>query len=156
MLYCHNHYQDTFNLISATFKVSLCLKDMKHLYILAVTSIIAGFSSCKGKEDPREVGISISSPMPGAEYDKGDTVWLKGEVTSNLSVGEVRLRVCKLGNDSLVYFKETKTDGKSASISAFFINGINPHADLEMTLQTADEKGNETGSRKVRFHCHAH
>lgn len=129
---------------------------MKHASIMIVLCTVTGFFSCKDKESPREVNINIISPLPGSEYDKDDTVWLKAEISSNLALEQVRVGVSKVINDSVAYTSLTKTSERSMTLSTYFINQFNPHADLEMSVQTMDKNGSETGKKQVRFHCHAH
>jgi hypothetical protein len=129
---------------------------MKHSFIMIVLCAMTGFLSCKEKESPREVSINIISPLPGSEYDKDDTVWLRAEISSNLELEQVRVGVNKVSNDSVAYASLAKTSEKSMTLTTYFINQFNPHADLEMSVQTMDKNGSETGKKQVRFHCHAH
>jgi hypothetical protein len=128
---------------------------MKHLIKLCMLVLLS--NACKDKENPsRTLDMNIISPLPGSEYDKDDTVYLKAGISSNLEIEKIQLSVRKVSNDSLIFFKELHSHDKSATVSEYFINRLNPHADLVLKIQTLDHNGNETGNKTVHFHCHAH
>jgi len=131
---------------------------MKHLKVFVILFLCTSINACKKHqpEPAREVTIQILSPVSGSEYDANDTVWLSAELRSNLDLERVNVSVNKLSNDSLIYRRSTQSNGKSLNIREYFINHLNPHADLKLTIQSSDKDGNETGKKQLNFHCHAH
>lgn len=133
----------------------MCLNTMKHVLFAACASV--WILACHHKEaPPLKTTIHITSPVAGSEFDAGDTVRMSGTASSNMDIATLVLTVSKTVNDSVIYTKRLEAGRKAFDVSEYFINHLNPHADLVFSLQAFDSKAQLMGSDKVNFHCHAH
>lgn len=132
---------------------------MKNLFFITILSIIPFAISCKDEHDHTDepavtADIQIASPITGAMYHSGDTVYIKANITSAAELHGYDVVLTNVSADSVVFNTNGHAHGNSMAINTFWVNKVMGHSDMKLDVMAIiDHEGNKT-TKSVNFHCH--
>ncbi|RYY99702.1 MAG: hypothetical protein EOO11_04030 [Chitinophagaceae bacterium] len=133
---------------------------MKHiLFSSAILLCLAACSKHAGdtEPDPHSVPaatLTLSSPVAGAHYNYGDTVWFRGTAVSTATIHGYDLSVRRANDSASLYYQHYHNHNDTIQINQYWVNDRTVAGDLEAgILLTLDHEGHVL-ERKVAVHVH--
>lgn len=137
---------------------------MKPFIIIAALAAILTFfiTSCSKKEqnpspssNPAEKAVfNIQSPKEGTIFNLGDTVWLKGTVTSTGDLHGYDVKITNTTSQSVVFFGGDHLHGNTIVLNAFWVNNVKSSSEMVFELAIAKNHSGDIERQRVNFHCH--
>ncbi len=129
----------------------------------ALAAILAFFiTSCSKKEqnpspsnNPAEKAVfDIQSPKEGTVFNIGDTVWLKGTVTTQDDLHGYDVKITNTTAQSVVFFGGDHLHGNTIVLNSFWVNNVKSPSEMVFELAIAKNHSGDIERQLVNFHCH--
>ncbi|MFT5511878.1 MAG: hypothetical protein ACI8SE_000272 [Bacteroidia bacterium] len=125
--------------------------------MLAITATL--FSACKDDdptivEDPSVV-FDFSSPISGAMYGKGDTVFIDGMISYTKDLHGYKVSITNTSNsDTVVFNNHEHIDSKTFHIHEHWVNNVNYHSNMMLKIEAITDHAGTSETKELMFHCH--
>lgn len=124
--------------------------------LLIGVSFLIFITSCDDDDDMGAVDlgpdISIVEPVEDQIFQYQDTVFINVLINHNAEVEQYTVELKNLTNDIVTFSQTSPTQGQNLEVTGEWVNEVQDHSDMELTVLATDEEGNSTTER-VRFHC---
>lgn len=137
--------------------------------LVAVTAVACGKEGCKDpsaanydpdakKDDGScvypEAQLVISSPEAGAMYGLGEAVQITAQATHFESMHGWELFLVNTTTGDTVHSADDHAHGTELNISSSWINDVDDHSDMKLTVVAEIDHSGSTIEKHVHFHCH--
>ncbi|MGV3597834.1 MAG: hypothetical protein ACO1PI_08175 [Bacteroidota bacterium] len=119
-------------------------------------------TSCNKKEQnpspsdyPAQKAVfDIQSPKEGTVFNIGDTVWLKGTVTTQDDLHGYDVKITNTTAQSVVFFGGDHLHGNTIVLNSFWVNNVKTSSEMVFELAIAKNHSGDIERQLVNFHCH--
>lgn len=123
------------------------------LGILAFLSV--ALISCEKDDDKDDAQFNITSITAGTEYKLGDTVFIKGTISSKEELHGFKIEIKNSSaNDTIVFKLENSNISKAFTVDTFWINDVKAHSDMLFMAFADDDEEEDDDELVIPFHCH--
>ena len=121
--------------------------------IVVFFAISATLFACK-KNTTAINRINITAPINNATYEYGDTVYLKGTITTDEEMHGYTLLIRTFDDKTPVFDAEKHVHGTTLSIDTFWVNNVAVHTNMELVTTVVVNHIGDMDSTITQFHCH--
>lgn len=123
--------------------------------LLVSISFIFFIASCSDDDDMGAVdlgpSISIVEPVEDQIFEFQDTVSINVLINHDANIEQYTLELRNLTTEIMLLSQTNPTQGQNLEITGEWVNEVQDHSDMELTVLATDEEGNSSTER-VRFH----
>ncbi len=95
--------------------------------------------------------FEINSPKENQIFNLGDSIFIKGTVSSDGMLHDLKVRVYKTATDETVFSQSIHTHSNKATLNYFFVNGFKENTDLTLHVYTMGHGNGIQSEHKVNF-----
>lgn len=135
---------------------------IKILIPLTLVCVLSFYSSCKKDEHDHNhstsvtANIDIVSPTANQQYDHGDSVNIKVNVSSTSELHGYQLLLIRLSDNGTVMNVTEHNHLSSYNIVKSWVNNNSIHSDMKLIVIAYTDHDNNFVSKELQFHCHEH
>jgi len=123
---------------------------MNSLKITLIAIFSLGFQSLFAQATK----IDIKSPQTQTNYQKGDTIFISAEVSSDAALHDVNVLISSENDSNMVYFnKNYHTHGSRQTIQLMYILPLAEKANLRLMISTYNHGNVQTAQKQMVVRC---
>lgn len=128
---------------------------MNNFKILIVLLFVAvAFFSCKKDTKSSEPVFTIASPTANKMYDLGDTVYIKGTITSTEEMHGYMVTLRDQTAEMILMEYDRHIDAATQTIDTFWVNNVTQHTEMLLSITAVKDHLGNTVTKEINFHCH--
>jgi hypothetical protein len=98
--------------------------------------------------------IDIKSPQTQTNYQKGDTIFISAEVSSDAALHDVNVLISSENDSNMVYFnKNYHTHGSRQTIQLMYILPLADKTNLRLMISTYNHGNVQTAKKQMVVRC---
>ena len=123
---------------------------MNSLKITLIAIVSLGFQSLFAQT----TRIDIKSPQTQTNYQKGDTIFISAEVSSDAALHDVNVVITSENDSNMVFFnKNYHTHGSRQTIQLMYILTLVDKTNLRLMISTYDHGNVQTAKKQMIVRC---
>jgi hypothetical protein len=123
---------------------------MNSLKITLIAIFSLGFQSLFAQATK----IDIKSPQTQTNYQKGDTIFISAEVSSDAALHDVNVLISSENDSNMVYFnKNYHTHGSRQTIQLMYILPLAEKTNLRLMISTYNHGNVQTAQKQMVVRC---
>ncbi len=123
---------------------------MNSLKITLIAIVSIGFQSLCAQA----TRIDIKSPQTQTNYQKGDTIFISAEVSSDAALHDVNVVITSENDSNMVFFnKNYHTHGSRQTIQLMYILTLVDKTNLRLMVSTYDHGNVQTAKKQMIVRC---
>lgn len=123
---------------------------MNSLKITLITIVSLSFQSLFAQATK----IDIKSPQTQTNYQKGDTIFISAEVSSDAALHDVNVVISSENDSNMVYFnKNYHTHGSRQTIQLMYILPLADKTNLRLMISTYNHGNVQTAKKQMVVRC---
>ncbi len=136
--------------------------DMKSKIIIPLTfaCVLIFFGSCQKEEHNHNdssvvtANIDILTPVTNQEFDHGDSVNIKVNISSSSELHGYQLLLIRLSDNDTVMNVAEHNHLNTYNVVKSWVNNNSIHSDMKLIVKAFTDHDNNFVSKEVQFHCH--
>lgn len=128
---------------------------MKTMIYTGCIAVLALFGACqkdKGMEaDPAQVSVELASPLRGAMYRNGDTVWLRGRVSYPGQMHGYELKLSDSATGMILHDVAKHVHGDNFTLDGYWIGAVSAATTVNLSLAVSIDHGGGIARHELSF-----
>lgn len=122
------------------------------LWALVLLSL-ASTTACR-KEPSKEpvTNITINTPLDNATIKNGDTLFIKGSITSEVSIHGYDVTITSPGNNSTIYSTTGHQHGNNIAIGEYWVNTLQADKPLTLSIKAVIDHADKQVEKTIHIY----